>query len=171
MIVWVGQIRAGRTYIDDGYGALVGPGPGGPQPVDGPHGGIDAAGEVLVVLFGEMGVLLEVVEKILVGAIGDIEGRRGRGGRVVALGEDIVGRLEQHVAEELGAKVDDVGQMRVLEQRCRGGRVANGAGLGLSKDAVGDGVAHDAGQIVLWDARGGGQVLEGDARAERDKVW
>lgn len=128
----------GKTNINDGSIALGSPWPCRPQTVNGPERRVDPASEVLVVLLRQICISMEVFEQVLVCPVGDVEG--GFGGRdgVVAVGYQVVRRLDQDIAQELCAKVYNVGEMLVLVQSCRRRRVGDDAGLRLDEYAIGD---------------------------------
>lgn len=101
-----------------------------------------------MVLPRQVGIGLEIRKQVLIRPVGNIKRSLGRRGRILTIGEDVVWRLDEDVAQELGAKVNNVGEVLVLRQRGRGAGVCDYTGLGLDEEAVGNAEADDAGEVV-----------------------
>ncbi|KAL1963681.1 hypothetical protein VTN77DRAFT_7885 [Rasamsonia byssochlamydoides] len=155
-----------HAYIDDGGRLESGPIPGRTQTIDGPERRIDPPHQIFVVLPIQILVLREILEEILVRAVGDVEGRgRGRVGAVAPEHQGL-GDLHQDIAQELGAKVADVAEVRIARQSGRCCRMREETGCVLAEEAIADGVADDASEKILREARSAGKVGDGNGRAK-----
>jgi hypothetical protein len=119
-----------------------------------------------MVLGRQVRVPLEELKQVLLRPVRDVEGCLGRTAGVLPVREDVVGRLDEDVAQELGAEVHDVGQVLVLGQRGRRGRVCDDARLRLDEEPVGDAEAHDAREVAERHADGRRELLERDGGVE-----